>query len=108
MKNEIVNSPSARPAGAAVPPPPKASSWSGASAYDHLSTAKSSTTLPTASSWPGATAYGHLPAAKSSTTPPTKDFQIFDPRAHVVFHYAGGVGPVMRAALEPWVRVGRL
>ncbi|CAN6220744.1 unnamed protein product [Urochloa humidicola] len=32
---------------------------------------------------------------------------LFGERSHFVFHDAGGVGPAVRAALEPWVRAGR-
>ncbi|XP_010910409.1 galactan beta-1,4-galactosyltransferase GALS1 [Elaeis guineensis] len=31
----------------------------------------------------------------------------FGPSSHFVFHDAGGVSPAVRAALEPWVRIGR-
>ncbi|GJN38864.1 hypothetical protein PR202_gb27942 [Eleusine coracana subsp. coracana] len=33
--------------------------------------------------------------------------RLFGSRSHFVFHDAGGVGPDVRAALEPWVRAGR-
>lgn len=31
----------------------------------------------------------------------------FGPRSHFVFHDAGGVGPEVRAVLEPWIKAGR-
>ncbi|KAJ6793246.1 galactan beta-1,4-galactosyltransferase GALS1-like [Iris pallida] len=33
--------------------------------------------------------------------------RLFGPRSHFVFHDAGGVGPDVRAVLDPWVRAGR-
>ncbi|RLN13257.1 hypothetical protein C2845_PM09G18890 [Panicum miliaceum] len=33
--------------------------------------------------------------------------RFFGDRSHFVFHDAGGVGPAVRDALEPWVRAGR-
>ena len=32
----------------------------------------------------------------------------FGPSSHFVFHDAGGVSPEVKAALEPWVRAGRV
>ncbi|KAL6606044.1 hypothetical protein ACP70R_041697 [Stipagrostis hirtigluma subsp. patula] len=34
--------------------------------------------------------------------------RLFGARSHFVLHDAGGVGPAVRAALEPWVRAGRV
>ncbi|CAL5039452.1 unnamed protein product [Urochloa decumbens] len=33
--------------------------------------------------------------------------RLFGERSHFVFHDAGGAGPAVRAALDPWVRAGR-
>jgi hypothetical protein len=54
----------------------------------------------------GSSLYGDLSAARVREWM-AYHARFFGPRSHFVFHDAGGVGPAVRAALEPWVRAGR-
>ncbi|CAN6216265.1 unnamed protein product [Urochloa humidicola] len=54
----------------------------------------------------GSSLYGELSAARVREWI-AYHARFFGDRSHFVFHDAGGVGPAVRAALEPWVRAGR-
>jgi galactan beta-1,4-galactosyltransferase len=54
----------------------------------------------------GSSLYGDLSAARLREWM-AYHARFFGPRSHFVFHDAGGVGPAVRGALEPWVRAGR-
>ncbi|RCV22313.1 hypothetical protein SETIT_4G211400v2 [Setaria italica] len=54
----------------------------------------------------GSSLYGDLSAARVREWM-AYHARFFGDRSHFVFHDAGGVGPAVRAALEPWVRAGR-
>ncbi|KAM3192605.1 hypothetical protein ACQJBY_069676 [Aegilops geniculata] len=54
----------------------------------------------------GSSLYGDLNAARVREWM-AYHARFFGARSHFVFHDAGGVGPAVRAALEPWVRAGR-
>jgi hypothetical protein len=54
----------------------------------------------------GSSLYGNLSLARVREWM-AYDARFFGPRSHFVFHDAGGVGPAVRGALEPWVRAGR-
>ncbi|PAN23246.1 hypothetical protein PAHAL_4G078600 [Panicum hallii] len=54
----------------------------------------------------GSSLYGSLSAARVREWM-AYHARFFGDRSHFVFHDAGGVGPAVRAALEPWVRAGR-
>jgi galactan beta-1,4-galactosyltransferase len=54
----------------------------------------------------GSSLYGNLSAARVREWM-AYHARFFGARSHFVFHDAGGVGPAVRAALEPWVRAGR-
>ncbi|XP_051199208.1 galactan beta-1,4-galactosyltransferase GALS1 [Lolium perenne] len=54
----------------------------------------------------GSSLYGGLSAARVREWM-AYHARFFGPRSHFVFHDAGGVGPAVRAVLEPWVRAGR-
>ncbi|CAN6207228.1 unnamed protein product [Urochloa humidicola] len=76
------SSPSSSPA-AAPPPQPR---------YDYL--------------YCGSSLYGDLSGARVREWM-AYHARLFGARSHFVFHDAGGVGPAVRAALEPWVAAGR-
>ncbi|GMN34638.1 hypothetical protein TIFTF001_004801 [Ficus carica] len=54
----------------------------------------------------GSSLYGNLSAARIREWMAYHAW-FFGPRSHFVFHDAGGVSAEVRAALEPWVRLGR-
>ena len=54
----------------------------------------------------GSSLYGELSAARVREWM-AYHARFFGDRSHFVFHDAGGAGPAVRAALEPWVRAGR-
>ncbi|KAJ4849142.1 Galactan beta-1,4-galactosyltransferase gals1 [Turnera subulata] len=55
----------------------------------------------------GSSLYGNLSAARFREWMAYHAW-FFGPSSHFVFHDAGGVSPEVRAALEPWVRAGRV
>lgn len=54
----------------------------------------------------GSSLYGNLSASRIREWM-AYHAHFFGPNSHFVFHDAGGVGPAVRAVLEPWVRAGR-
>ncbi|OVA01053.1 protein of unknown function DUF23 [Macleaya cordata] len=54
----------------------------------------------------GSSLYGNLSAARVREWIAYHAW-FFGPKSHFVFHDAGGVGPEVRAVLDPWVRAGR-
>ncbi|KAG2607323.1 galactan beta-1,4-galactosyltransferase GALS1-like [Panicum virgatum] len=54
----------------------------------------------------GSSLYGDLSAARVREWM-AYHARFFGDRSHFVFHDAGGAGPAVRVALEPWVRAGR-
>ncbi|XP_077216304.1 glycosyltransferase family protein (DUF23) [Tasmannia lanceolata] len=55
----------------------------------------------------GSSLYGDLSAARIREWMAYHAY-FFGPSTHFVFHDAGGMGPNVRAVLEPWVRAGRV
>uniref|UniRef100_A0A0E0E1G9 Glycosyltransferase family 92 protein n=1 Tax=Oryza meridionalis TaxID=40149 RepID=A0A0E0E1G9_9ORYZ len=55
----------------------------------------------------GSSLYGNLSAARMREWL-AYHARFFGPRSHFVLHDAGGVTPEVRAALDPWVRAGRV
>ncbi|XP_008776506.2 galactan beta-1,4-galactosyltransferase GALS1 [Phoenix dactylifera] len=54
----------------------------------------------------GSSLYGNLSASRIREWM-AYHAHFFGPSSHFVLHDAGGVSPAVRAALEPWVRIGR-
>ncbi|URE25112.1 hypothetical protein MUK42_07620 [Musa troglodytarum] len=54
----------------------------------------------------GSSLYGNLSASRIREWMAYHAY-FFGPSSHFVFHDAGGIGPEVRAVLDPWVRAGR-